>query len=73
MQPKLALNSLSGMTFFLFKIDFYFVCMSDFLHIFNCTVCIRDCAEEARRESARTPETRITCSHGCWESILDFH
>lgn len=30
MQPKLALNSLSGMIFFLFKIDFYFMCMTDF-------------------------------------------
>lgn len=34
MQPKLALNSLSGMSFFLFKIDFDFMCMSDFFCIY---------------------------------------
>lgn len=55
MQPKLALNSLSGMIFFLFKIDFYFMCMSDFFAYINLTVCTRACAEEARKKRVLEP------------------
>lgn len=75
MQPKLALNSLSGMIFFFFlRLIFISCAWVIFLHILT-SLCahVPVLKKPERRESAGAPETRIPCSHGCWESILDFH
>lgn len=59
--------------FFFLRLIFISCAWLIFFCIYLTALCAYVPVLRKPEEGAGAPETRITCSHGCWESILDFH